>query len=105
METSLNEGNRVIDAHARLVACDHRLDKIAAGSSTLLAERKRRRQYFAWMKRLGADVGVVQVEGAPDAPQKDACGNGSCGSRQKITTFHECLRYEIAACYRSANAV
>jgi len=33
----------------------HRLDKITAASSILFAERKRRRQHLAWMKRLGAD--------------------------------------------------
>src|SRR5690349_19505251 len=66
METSLNERDGVIDPHARLIARHHRLDEIAAGSSILLAKRKRRRQHLARMKRLAADVGVVQVKRADE---------------------------------------
>ena len=35
VETSLNEGDGVIDAHARLIAGDHRLDQITSASSIL----------------------------------------------------------------------
>jgi hypothetical protein len=52
METTFNEGDGVIDAHAGLIAGDRRLDEIAAASSILFAERKRRREHLAWMKRL-----------------------------------------------------
>jgi hypothetical protein len=34
---------------------------------------------------------------SPNALQKETGGSGNCGLLQKITAFHECLQYEIAA--------
>src|SRR5258708_2141128 len=89
METSLDEGDGVIHAHAGLIARDHRLDEIASGSSILLAERKRRRQHLARMKRLGADVGVVYVKRADeDAIDKQ---RAFYGSSSRITDHRGCI--------------
>ena len=59
MEAPLHEGDCIVDARARLVAGDHRLDEIATASATVLADGKRRRQDLARMQRLGADIGIV----------------------------------------------
>src|SRR4051794_18341289 len=66
MEAPLNEGDGVIDARARLIAGDHRLDEIATASAAVLADGKRRRQDLARMQRLGADIGIVEVERADE---------------------------------------
>lgn len=63
METTLDEGDRVIDAHAGLVASDHRLNEIKATSSILLAKRNGCRKHLARMKWLGADIGIVRGSG------------------------------------------
>src|ERR1700755_1869577 len=64
METSFDEGYGVVDAHAGFIAGNDRFDQFAARSAILLTERKRRRQHFARMKRLSADIRVVQIERA-----------------------------------------